>query len=191
MSKLYTPKFRVSFPNVFEPRAAVDGGKAKYSLTMLFEPAEIMKDPEQAKLWTALLGAVKAAAREEWGDKIPGNLKSPFRDGKEKAEYDGYGDGIIFASASSLKKPGLVDRNNARILSEEDFYAGCYARATVNTFAWKYMGKCGISFGLRNIQKVDDGDIFGGRTQPEEDFDALEGMPSAEPDAGNATELFG
>ena len=135
-NKIYTPKFRVSFPNVFEPRVMGEdpNGKKKYSLTMLFAMAEIKKDPAQMKLWEEMKKALMAAAREEWGDKIPKDLKSPFRDGKEKEQYDGYGEGIIFASASSTSRPGLVDRNNARIISAEDFYAGCYARATVNAF---------------------------------------------------------
>lgn len=189
-NKIYTPKFRVSFPNVFEPRAMGEdpNGKKKYSLTMLFNVAEIKKDPAQLKLWNDMKVALQTAAREEWGDKIPQGLKSPFRDGKEKEQYDGYGEGIIFASATSMSRPGLVDRNNARIISADDFYAGCYARATVNAFAWKFMGKHGLSFGLQNIQKLDDGEPFGGKSKPEDDFDALEGAPEA---AGNDAALFG
>lgn len=192
-NKIYTPKFRVSFPNVFEARAMGEdpNSKKKYSLTMLFNMAEIKKDPAQLKLWNDMRAALQVAAREEWGDKIPAGLKSPFRDGKEKEQYDGYGEGIIFASATSMTRPGLVDRNNARIISAEDFYAGCYARATVNAFAWKFMGKVGLSLGLQNIQKLEDGEPFGGKSKPEDDFDALEGSPAAAEGTENATELFG
>lgn len=191
-TKIYTPKFRVSFPNVFEPRAMGEdpNGKKKYSLTMLFNVAEIKKDPAQLKLWNDMKTALATAAREEWGDKIPKNLKSPFRDGKEKEQYDGYGEGIIFASASSMSRPGLVDRNNGRIISAEDFYAGCFARATVNPYAWTYMGKSGISLGLQNLQKLDDGEPFGGKSKPEDDFDAQE-APAADAASGNDAALFG
>ena len=53
--KLVTPTFRVSFPCVFEARSAFDGQSKKYSLTMLFNLAEIEKDPEQKKLWAAMV----------------------------------------------------------------------------------------------------------------------------------------
>lgn len=189
MSKIYTPKFRVSFPSVFEARAIGEGDKKKFSLTMLFNIPEIKKDPEQVKLWDGLVRAVKDAAREEWGDKVPPSLKSPFRDGKEKQEYEGYGEGIIFVVASSLTRPGIVDRNVQRIIDPADFYAGCYARAVVNTYTWKYMGKFGVSIGLQNIQKLEDGDPFGGRGVPEKDFDSVES--AAVSDETNATSLFG
>ena len=35
---IMTPKFRVSFPDVFRPGKADDSGKQKYGVTMLFEP---------------------------------------------------------------------------------------------------------------------------------------------------------
>lgn len=190
-TKIYTPKFRVSFPNVFEARAVGEEGKKKFSLNMLFNMAELKKDPEQLKLWNGLLQAVKDAARLEWGDKVPPSLKSPFRDGKEKPDYDGYGEGIIFVNASSLSRPGVVDRNMQRIIDPNEFYAGCYARATVNTYAWKYMGKAGVSIGLQNIQKLEDGEPFGGKSNPENDFDALASTPAAPADDTNATALFG
>lgn len=189
MNKILTPKFRVSFPSVFEARAAFEGQEKKYSLVMLFDIAEIKKDPEQLKLWNAMLQSVKDAAREAWGDKIPPSLKNPFRDGREKPEYDGYGEGIIFVNASTKTRPGIVDRKMQRIIEPEDFYAGCYARATVNPFTWTKMGKSGVSFGLQNIQKIEDGEPFGGKTKPEADFDALEGEVSVS-STDNATELF-
>ena len=35
------------------------------------------------------------------------------------------------------------------------------------------MGKCGVSFGLGNIQKIEDDEPFGGRGPADQDFDAL------------------
>ena len=169
-AKLITPTFRVSFPAVFTPRKANEGDPnavAKYSVQMIF--------PKQGTDLTELKNAVRAAVVEKWGadkTKWPKKLVLPFRDGSEK-DYDGYGPDTIFISASSKMKPGLVDENVQPIIEPSEFYGGCYARATVNAFAWEFMGKAGVSFGLRNIQKVKDGEPFGGGSRAENDFDAI------------------
>lgn len=169
-SQILTPVFRVSFPAVFQPRAAVEGQEKKYSITMLFDKKTDI---------TALKQAVFAAVVEKWGadkTKWPKNLRMPFRDGSEK-DYDGY-ENCIFVSASSKMKPGLVDQSVQPIISPEEFYGGCYARATVSAFAYDVSGNRGVSFGLRNIQKERDGGPFSGRNAPGKDFDAI-AMPGA------------
>jgi hypothetical protein len=185
--KLTSPVFRVSFPNVFEARAAFEGQTKKYSLTMLFDIAKIKADPSELEKFNKMKAALDAIAVEKWGDKMPKELKKPFRDGAEKEEYQGYGPGIIFVAASTTTKPGLVDQDLNRIMEPELFYAGCYARATLNAYAWSRMGKNGVSFGLQNIQKVADGEPFSGRTSAEDDFDAVGDGAGAEAAAGDPT----
>ena len=160
--KVLTPEFRVSFPAVFVPRSPMDGAEPKYSVVMLF--------PKNADL-SGLKKIAKAAITEKWGDKPPKELRNPFRDGDTK-ELEGYA-GMIFITASSKNKPGLVDASRQPIISADEFYAGCYARATVNAYAYNKNGNAGVSFGLQNIQKLRDGEPFSGRTKPEDDFDAV------------------
>lgn len=160
---IMTPEFRVSFPNVFRPREAQDGGKAKYSLSMLFAKGVDL---------SAFKAAAQAAAAEKWGAKVPGNLKSPFLDAG-RYEYEGYEEGMVLIRATSLQKPGLVDMAVQPIIDEADFYPGCYARAKIRAFAYDNNGNRGISFGLGNIQKLRDGEPLGGRSRPEDDFDAV------------------
>lgn len=171
--KVLTPKFRVSFPAVFVPRSPMDGAEPKYSVVMLFP-----KDADLSKLKKI----AKDAVTEKWGDKVPKNLRNPFRDGNEK-ELEGY-EGMIFVTASSKMKPGIVNANREPIISADDFYAGCYARATVNAYAYDKNGNAGVAFGLKNIQKLEEGEPFSGRTKPEDDFDAV-GDGSSAPAAGN------
>lgn len=173
MLKLQTPVFRVSFPQVFEAKQVNNQGKAKFSMTMLFNTVEINKDPKEAEKFLKMQQACKLAASEKWPVKMPDKLKNPFRKGEEKEQYTGYGKGVIFASASSLTKPGLVDAQLNKIIDPEQFYAGCYARATVNFYAWSYLGNFGVGIGLQNIQKVKDGEPIGGRTLAENDFESL------------------
>lgn len=176
--KCTTPHFRVSFPSVFQASAAPGSDKKHFSVVAIFDKKKLANDPESKKLFLAMKQAMQDCAREEWGDKIPKDLKNPFRDGAEK-ETPGYGEETIFITFKTEEKngrPGLVDQDMNRIINESDFYAGCYAHATVNPYAWTYMGKSGISFGLQNIQKVADGEpLGGGRAKAEDDFSAVTG----------------
>lgn len=162
-NKILTPDFRVAFPSVFSKRKFGEGDP-KYWVTMLFPP-------------DADLGPLRDAAREaleeKWPnpDKRPKNLNDPFRNGDD-VEWDGFA-GTTFVRASSLYAPGVIDRRKERITDEELFYAGCWARATVNAFAYDKKGNRGVSFGIRNIQFLRDDEPFTGRTAPEEDFDDL------------------
>jgi hypothetical protein len=171
-----TPKFRVSFPNVFRPGKAMQVGKEpEYSITMLF--------PKGADL-SALKKAAHEAVVDKWGadkEKWPKNLRNPFRDQGEK-EFPGYEAGATFINAKSKQRPGLVDEKVQDIIEEHKFYPGCYARATVRAFAYDQQGNRGVSFGLQNVQKLADGEPLGGRTNPAQDFEPVasaEGVTTA------------
>lgn len=177
--KVMTPEFRVSFPHVFKAQKPMnEGAEPKYGISMLF--------PKGADL-SKLKAIAKEAIQEKWGDKPPKNLRSPFRDQGEK-EYSGYEEGAIFVNATSKMKPGIVDRNREDIISEEDFYAGCYARATIRAFAYDVSGNRGVGFGLQNLQKLRDGEPLGGRTSPQSDFEDVAGGDDGEVD--DASDLF-
>lgn len=175
VDKVITPEFRVSFPNVFRPAKSMQpNSEPKYGLAMLF--------PKGADL-SALKKAAAEAVKEKWGDAPPKNLRSPFRDQGEK-EFEGYEEGAIFISATSKQKPGLVDGGNQDIIDESEFYAGCYARASVRAFAYDQSGNRGVAFGLQNVQKLRDGDPLGGRSKPQDDFEPVA------PQEGGAGGLF-
>ena len=171
MKKIVTPVFRVSFPNVFQPRG-FEGQKEKYSVVMLFSK----EDKEELKALSSLL---EEAAREKWPDDAKRKaimssklFKYPLRDGDaEKPDMDGY-PGCFFASATAKaeRRPGLVDDTLQPIIDSEQFYGGCYARATITAYAFDVAGNKGVAFGLQNIMKVRDGEPFGFRSTPENDF---------------------
>lgn len=170
-----TPKFRVSFPQVFTPKAMEGSNVEKYSVVMLFDKAA-QATPE----FKAMKAAAQKKMIEQFGEdksQWPENARNPFRKGSEKkGKYEGYDDDTIFVTASSLakNKPGIVDPNRQDIISEEEFYAGCYARATVNPYAYSKAGNNGVSFGLLNLQKLGDGEAFSGKTAAKDDFEAVE-----------------
>lgn len=180
--KCMTPKFRVSYPSVFEAKSYEDG-PAKYSVVMLFDKKTDLKE---------LKRAAHNAAIEKFGakDKWPKNFRMPFRDGDEdRADTPGY-ENSIFITASSKQRPGVVDQQRNQLISDEDFYAGCYARATLIAFAYDTKGNKGVSFSLQNVQKLADGEKFSGRKSAEDEFDSVEDSSNSEESYENGEEEF-
>lgn len=161
--KVITPEFRVSFPAIHEPKA-FNNQHAKYSLVALFSKKTDITSVRKAADWAAV---------EKWGtDKKswPKGIKFPFHDGNEKQKMTGYKD-HIFVSASSKQKVGLIDNSRQPILEPSEFYAGCYARASMIAFAYDVNGNKGVSFSLQNVQKTRDGIPFSGRKRAEDEFE--------------------
>ncbi len=187
-SRLLTPKFRVSFPQVFE-KASYNNGTPLYSLVGLFYPKQFT-DADNLK-WQAIrkkLGevCVEFFKKDIKTCKEDRAFKIPFHKGNEK-EYQGYGDPdmIFFSMANSKRRPQILDVSGNAITSEnsEEFYAGCWARASVNPYAFNNIGK-GLAIGLGNIQKLGDDESFEGFTSAEDDFgdDPAEGFTGGEDD---------
>jgi hypothetical protein len=166
--KVVTPKFRLSFPELFEPKA-FENQAAKYSIQMLFD-----KKTDLAPL----KNAVKLAAKEKWGDNTPKGLVLPFKDGNEK-ELEGYENMIVVGAASKFK-PQVVDNKLEAILAADDIYAGCFARGAINAYAWEYKNakgqvmKRGVSFNLESVQKLAEGPRFVSRPDAADTFDAVD-----------------
>lgn len=180
-TKVRTPRGRVSYPCVFEARAIEDGQEAKFSCSLIF-PA--------GTDFSAMTAAVTAAAVARWG-KVPPNAKLPWLKGEDQmrddgSRIDGYEDGSIFIRTTSKSRPGVIGRQKdaagkwMTLDSEDDFYAGCYAHAVVNAFAWETKTGKGISFGLLSIQKLVDGEPFGMKSDPEADFADVDEETDAE-----------
>lgn len=185
MASIITAEFRASYPNVFVPKLNKLSGKEEYNLVALF--------PEKANL-DNLKAATKEAIEKKWGPdpkKWPKKLRSPFRDQAEREKEledgtkvmpDGHVKGAIFLNLKSSRMPGIIDKDRKPILDAEEFYAGCWARASVSCYAYDTAGNQGVSFGLTNLQKVRDGEPLSGRPKAEDEFAAIEGADSSEVD---------
>ena len=163
-----TPKARLSFPDLFEPKAFGKDKEPKYKATFLFD--------KNADL-TEMREAVKLAAKEKWGDVIPKGIKLPFIDGNTK-EMDGYEDTIV-VNASSKFPPQVVNQKCDAVTDKTSVYAGCYVRGSLIANAWEYtegksvMGR-GVSFYLSAVQKVADGEPFAKRQNASDLFGAVD-----------------
>lgn len=166
-TKVVTSKVRFSYAHVFEPSAIEEGQEKKYSVSIIIPKSE-------TKLIEKIKEAIKAALEEgkaKFGGKIPTNYKNPLRDGDEERPDDENYENSYFINANSARKPGLVNANLDPILDKDDFYSGCYGRASVNFYAFNVSGNKGVAVGLNNLQKLEDGiRLSGGGSSAEEDF---------------------
>lgn len=169
-TKVVTGEVRFSYVNVFEPYAANPGDEPRYSVSILI--------PKDDKATLAKIDrAIKAAIEQglpQWGGKKPANLKLPVRDGDVERPDDPDYAGHYFINARSKTKPGIVDARLNEIINSEEFYSGCYGRASINFYPFNVSGNKGIAAGLNNLQKLRDGEYLGGRSRPEDDFEAVE-----------------
>jgi hypothetical protein len=173
-TKVVTGKVRLSFAHVFEPHSSLAEQPEKYSTTILI-PKSDRKTLEAIK--AAQAAAIEAGKQRHFGGKVPLGIKSTLHDGDEEADLDVYPEnaGHYYMSVSSKTRPGVVDRDLNPILDSTEVYSGCYARVSINCFAYNVSGNRGTSFGLNHVQKLADGEALGGaRSRAEDDFSALD-----------------
>ena len=165
-TKVVTGVVRLSYEHVREP-ASVNGSNPKYSVSLIIPKSD-------TKTIAAINQAIDNAIRDgaaKFGGKIPpkGALKLPLRDGDTEREDEAYRD-AYFINANSTTAPQIVDRSVQPILDRSEVYSGCYARVSINFYAFNSNGNRGIACGLGNIQKVRDGEPLGGKTSAADDF---------------------
>ena len=169
MTKVVTGLVRFCYCNVFEPTAIGEGGVKKYNVSILIDKNDTAT---LDKVNTAIQEAITAGAdKVSKNGKVLPNIKMPLRDGDIDKEDDPAYAGHFFLNANSLRKPQVVDANLNEIMSRDEFYSGCYGRASVNFYAFNAEGNRGIACGLNNLQKLKDGESLAGGSTAAEDFE--------------------
>jgi len=165
-TKVVTGIVRLSYANVWEPKS-INGSAEKYSVSVIIPKSD-------TKTINAINAAVDLAIKEgagKFGGKIPNkaSLKLPLRDGDAERDDEAYKNSF-FMNANSTTAPQIVDRSVQPILDRGEVYSGCYARVSINFYAFNSNGNRGIACGLGNIQKVKDGEPLGGKSSATDDF---------------------
>ena len=160
---------RLSYFHGREP-VSINGGAEKYSVSVLIPKTD-------TETVSAINAAIDAAIEEgvaKFGGKKPNKaaIKLPLRDGDVERDDEAY-KGHWFINANSTTAPQIVDRQVKPILDRSEVYSGCYARVSLNFFAFNSNGNKGIACGLGNIQKVRDGEPLGGKSTAADDFATL------------------
>lgn len=172
MSKVVTGTVRLSYANVWTPRAANEGSEPKYSASIIIPKSD-------TATVDAIKKAIEVAIQEgvgKFGGKIQPRttLKLPLRDGDEERPDDEAYKNAYFLNATSKLAPGIVDKHVQPILDHSEVYSGVYARVSLNFYAFNTSGNRGVACGLGNIQKIRDGEPLGGKTAPSADFGSIE-----------------
>lgn len=169
----------LSFPHLFLSTAAKkDDGTASYEV-------QIIIPKTQRDDLRAILAAIKKVGEAKWGDNWK-KVRSPLRDGdKEQGDLTEDGStkgakyperlGAYFINARSTKPVGVFDRQRNPINDPNEVYGGCKAKINVTFYPYATNGNTGIAAGLNGVQKIADGESFGGGAPAVESmFDTLE-----------------
>lgn len=118
--------------------------------------------------------AFKAAEKGKW----PSSIKSPF---KKSGEYDRLAEIAdeypIYMAARAKERPGVVGLNGkSEGVEPQHAYHGRFCKASLQCFAYDTDGNLGITFGLVNVQLLEDGPelaIGGGKVGAESEFEGV------------------
>ena len=180
------------FPGVFKGALSVRAKeitelmkqRASYAIASMIPdeeltPENIIASPLNKGVADVVAKAVADTAIEEgiakFGGKKPNKaaIKLPLRDGDTEREDEAYA-GHWFINANSKTAPQIVDKAVKPILDRDEVYSGCYARVSLNFYAFNSNGNKGIACGLGNIQKIRNGEPLGGRSSATDDFSTEE-----------------
>lgn len=171
-TQITTGKVRLSYCNLFTPKASQEGAQPKYSVTLLI--------PKSDKQTLAKIKAAMDAAKANYlarnaGKKLPSNLKSTLHDGDGErpngGEFGAECKGHYVMTVSSNNKPALVYSDKTPLTEPTELYSGCYGRAIINFYVYDTQGNKGISAGLNGIMKLADGEPLAGGVVTDSDWD--------------------
>lgn len=169
-----------SFSYLREPDQGREFSDGKYKITLLIDKA----DEEGLKI---IRDACGKAAASEWPEGAPSGLKSPLRDGAEKADKNPDFANYYMVTFKSQKAPALYDAAGKPLAADVNIFSGDTVRVAGAAGAYIAGGNKGVTLYLNGVQLVEK------RAMPQgEDggmFDAVEGgftndqaeAPAAEP----------
>lgn len=166
-----TGQVRLSFVNLFTPRANQPGQEPKYSTTILIPKSDTAT---MQRIQAAIEAAIQKGVAGVWGGARPAQPRTPIHDGDgARPNGEAFGPeckGHWVLTASSKQQQAVVDLNMNPIINQTEVYSGMYARVNINFFAYSNSGNKGIGAGLGPVQKVADGEPLGGRISAEQAF---------------------
>lgn len=191
------PKGRLLWNSLFNPRKGKGGKPGKHECNILF-PKGVDLGVAKDEATNAGKDKFSKEFREAEG-KWPKKIGTPF---KRTADNDKLvaaleaadikvDDFPVYVAARSGDKPGVAGPNGKTDgVEPEHVYSGRWARMTVDAYGYDVDGNRGVSFGLKNVQLLDNDDelvVGGGRVSAESEFEAVEG---AGDDSKSSDSLF-
>lgn len=155
-----------SFSYLREPDQGREFSDGKYKITLLIDKG----DEEGLKI---IRDACGKAAASEWPEGAPTGLKSPLRDGAEKADKNPDFANYYMVTFKSQKAPALYDAAGKPLAADVNIFSGDMVRVAGAAGAYIAGGNKGVTLYLNGVQLVEK------RAMPKGDdanmFDAVEG----------------
>jgi len=160
--RLTTATTTASYSYLREPDAGREFSDNKYKTTLLID-----KNDEESL--AIVRDACAKAAKAEWPEGLPANLKSPLRDGSDKADKDADLANYFMVTFKSQKAPSLYDSAGKPLADDINIFSGDQVRVAGAAGAYVAGGNKGVTLYLNGVQLVekaamsggDDGAMFG------------------------------
>lgn len=169
-TRVVTGKARLSYVNIFTPKAIAPGQDEKYSLSVIIPKSDTTT---VARVKAAIDSAIQAGTEKlSSKGKLPplASIKTPLRDGDEERPDDEAYANSWFINVNSKTKPQVVDADLNPIIDVMEVKSGDYGRVSINFYAFNTNGNKGIAAGLGNVQKLEDGEPLGSSSNANSDF---------------------
>ena len=164
-----TPWFRGNHP-VLDRAESFEGSRPSRSIIALWTPDQFSE--EDQKYWQNIGAVCDRICRETFRKSlndclVDRNFKFPIRDGMEKEDQEGYGQGVKFARLKTYGVPKVFYPNKREFdLSiaseyEKHVYAGRLYRAVLKAYPFDNKGR-GVGFSLDTLQIGPDAERFSG-----------------------------
>lgn len=165
-TRVVTDEVRFSFVNLLKPRASMQGGEEKYSVTILVPKSDVAT---KQRIDAAIEAAKQIGKAKSWNGVIPPMVAIPIHDGDGVKPSDGMpfgpeckGHWVFSASTKVDQPPVIVDANMNPIINPTEVYSGMYGRIAVNFGPYSNAGKKGIGCYIStNVLKTRDGEPLG------------------------------
>lgn len=124
----------LSFPQLFEPRAAVQGSEPRFSVQVFLRP----DDPQIAQVKQQ----IEKAAANTWPSGSPPNIRYPLQAYDEKYGHKDYYDPklsgwwVLTCNAKQNDPPAVVNEQRQSVIDRGDVYPGCVAHVAYNVSAY-------------------------------------------------------
>lgn len=166
---------RLSFPELFAPKAFQPGQKPKYQATFLLDPSS----KEGAAQIKKIKQAISDLLNQHYGEgNVPKGIKVCLKDNeKEEKEYTGY-DNMWFVATSNSNRPTVVNRDLTTLVEEDEvLYPGCIVNASFTMWVQDNQYGKRVNANLRAVQFVKDDERLGGAApvRAEDEFEVIEG----------------
>lgn len=164
--KVVTNLVRFSYVNLFTPLSQGNDKPPKYSVAIIIPKSDVATIDEINR-------AVAECKRENayvWGGRVPPGLRGGLRDGDLEKNDLAYANSM-FINATATQRPGIVYEDLSDITDVNEFYSGCYGRASLTFYAYNNSpSQQGIGCTVNNVMKIKDGERLGMASRPGEDF---------------------